>query len=164
MQHRGDCKFASRTLAPRVAAVLHKGLHLHSTPHALPQLQAKQSSPQYRISVSSLCTCCTVRVLRVPSQYAPQVAAGDFESTQCHLDGIIVRDRSVSTSNYRATTTLDDFCKAQNVIGIADVDTRQLTRLIRDAGCVNGVITDDSSKSDEELVAQAKVRSICDYA
>ena len=84
--------------------------------------------------------------------------AGDDESSQCHLAGIIVRDRSISVSNYRATKTLDEFCKAQDVIGISDVDTRQLTRILREAGCVNGVISDETSKSDEELVQAAQVR------
>jgi carbamoyl-phosphate synthase small subunit len=67
-----------------------------------------------------------------------------------------VRDRSISTSNYRSTKTLDAFCKEQDVVGISNVDTRQLTRIVRDIGCINGVITDDVSKSDEELVALAK--------
>eukprot|EP01025_Chloroclados_australasicus_P025522 TRINITY_DN2547_c0_g1_i1.p1 TRINITY_DN2547_c0_g1~~TRINITY_DN2547_c0_g1_i1.p1 ORF type:complete len:408 (-),score=44.16 TRINITY_DN2547_c0_g1_i1:174-1397(-) len=80
---------------------------------------------------------------------------GDNESTQCHLEGIIIRDLSVTVSNYRATKTLAEFCKEQNVIGIADVDTRQLTRILREVGCLNGVITDDASKSDEELVEMA---------
>jgi carbamoyl-phosphate synthase small subunit len=71
------------------------------------------------------------------------------------LNGIIIRDLSVSTSNYRSQKTLEQFCKEQGVIGIADVDTRQLTRLLRDIGCINGVITDDTSATDQELVQLA---------
>jgi carbamoyl-phosphate synthase small subunit len=62
----------------------------------------------------------------------------------------------VSTSNYRAQKTLEQFCKEQRVIGIADVDTRQLTRLLRDTGCINGVITDDTTATNEELTQMAK--------
>lgn len=80
---------------------------------------------------------------------------GDNESLKCHLSGIIVRDLSISVSNYRATRTLDDFCKAQGVAGIADVDTRRLTRILRESGCVNGVISSDTSATDGELVAMA---------
>ena len=40
----------------------------------------------------------------------------------------------------------------QNVIGIADIDTRAITRRLRDTGCLNGVLTTDDSKSDDELV------------
>lgn len=80
----------------------------------------------------------------------------DMESEKCHLGAIIVRDYSISVSNYRSTTTLDAYCKAQGVIGIADVDTRALTKALRDTGCLVGVITTDESKSNEELVAMAK--------
>ena len=67
-----------------------------------------------------------------------------------------MRDLSVSASNYRSKKTLAQFCKEQGVIGIADVDTRRLTRILRDCGCVNGAISDDESKSDEDLVQVAK--------
>lgn len=90
---------------------------------------------------------------RTPST---NVHVGDNESIQCHLSGIIVRDLSISVSNYRATRSLDDFCKAQGVAGIADVDTRRLTRILRDSGCVNGVISSDSDASDGDLVEMAK--------
>lgn len=85
------------------------------------------------------------------------VPAGDDESLQCHLEGIIVRDLSVTVSNYRATKSVDEYCKEQGVIGIAEVDTRLLTRLLRETGCINGAICSDPSKSDAELVQLAKV-------
>jgi carbamoyl-phosphate synthase small subunit len=84
-----------------------------------------------------------------------------MESEKCHLGAIIVRDLSVTVSNYRSTQTLDEYCKAQGVLGIADVDTRALTKALRDTGCLVGVITTDASKTDAELVAMAKVRSLC---
>ena len=46
---------------------------------------------------------------------------------------------------------------AQGVLGIADVDTRAITRRLRETGCLNGVITTDASKTDEELIALTKV-------
>jgi carbamoyl-phosphate synthase small subunit len=55
--------------------------------------------------------------------------AEDMESEKCHLGAIIVRDLSISVSNYRATLTLDEYCKQQGVMGIADVDTRALTQV-----------------------------------
>ena len=44
-------------------------------------------------------------------------------------------------------------------MGIADVDTRAITRRLRQDGCLNGVITTDASLSDEELIAKTRVRS-----
>lgn len=48
----------------------------------------------------------------------------------------------------------------QGVMGIADVDTRAITRALRMTGCLNGVITTDASLSDEELVQRTKKFSI----
>ena len=59
-------------------------------------------------------------------------------------------------SNYRSKFSLDEYLKRQNVRGIANVDTRAITRRLRESGNLNGVITSDSSKSDEELLKMAK--------
>ncbi len=82
--------------------------------------------------------------------------AEDAESKQVHLNGVIIRDLSSVVSNYRSKLSLDEYLKKQNVRGIANVDTRAITRRLREAGNLNGVITSDTSKSDEELIAIAK--------
>jgi len=84
------------------------------------------------------------------------VNTDDTESSSCHLGAIIVRDLSITVSNYRSTSTLDDYCKKQGVFGISGVDTRALTKVLRETGCLVGVITTDATKTDEELVQQAK--------
>ncbi|KAL6764263.1 class I glutamine amidotransferase-like protein [Haematococcus lacustris] len=80
----------------------------------------------------------------------------DMESDKCHLGGIIVRDLSVTVSNYRSSMTLEEYCKKENVMGISDLDTRALTKALRDTGCLVGVLTTDESKADAECVAMAK--------
>jgi carbamoyl-phosphate synthase small subunit len=52
--------------------------------------------------------------------------------------------------------TLDAYLKQQKVLGIADVDTRAITRRLRVTGCLNGVITTDQSISDEKLIEMTK--------
>ncbi|KIZ03375.1 carbamoyl-phosphate synthase small subunit [Monoraphidium neglectum] len=79
-----------------------------------------------------------------------------MESSVCHLGGIIVRDLSCVVSNYRSVKTVDQYCKEQNVIGISDLDTRSLTKRLRETGCLVGALSTDASKSDEELVEAAK--------
>lgn len=88
------------------------------------------------------------------------INSDDMESTKAHLGGCVVRDLSVVVSNYRSKMTLDEYCKKQNIVGISDVDTRQLTKVLREVGCLNGVITTDTAKSDGELAAMAKTWSI----
>mmetsp|Transcript_13010 Transcript_13010/g.24832 ORF Transcript_13010/g.24832 Transcript_13010/m.24832 type:complete len:463 (+) Transcript_13010:109-1497(+) len=80
----------------------------------------------------------------------------DMESKQCHLGGIIIRSLTLLVSNYRSDMSIEEYCKQQNIMGIADVDTRELTRRIRDKGALVGVISDDASLSDEDLIAKAK--------
>ena len=85
-----------------------------------------------------------------------QSLAEDGESTKCHLGAIIIRDLSLTVSNYRSRITLEEYCKQQGVLGIAGIDTRALTKALRDTGCLVGVLTTDASKSDADLVKMAK--------
>lgn len=64
----------------------------------------------------------------------------DMESARIYAAGLIVRDVPAHASNYRATETLADFMCGHRVVGIADLDTRRLTRLLRDKGAQNGCI------------------------
>ena len=79
----------------------------------------------------------------------------DMESTQAHMGAMLVRHLSLNVSNYRSAMSLPEYLEQQNVIGISEIDTRAITRRLRDTGCLNGIITTDASKSDEELVAMA---------
>lgn len=79
----------------------------------------------------------------------------DDESRRAFLRGFVIRELSPIVSNWRATDTLDHYLKEQNVIGIAELDTRALTRRLRTAGSLKGVLCTDDSITDEDLVTQA---------
>ena len=79
-----------------------------------------------------------------------------MESSKCHLGSVIVRDLSIVVSNYRSRMSLDEYCKKEGVIGLAEVDTRALTKKLRETGCLVGVVTTEDAKSDAELVTMAK--------
>jgi len=78
----------------------------------------------------------------------------DYESDSPSVRGCIVRAPSRITSNYRSESDFDDWLKAENVVGIADIDTRALVRHLRDNGAQNGVIT-SNGMSEDEAVAKA---------
>jgi carbamoyl-phosphate synthase small subunit len=80
----------------------------------------------------------------------------DMESSKAHMGGMLVRHLSLNVSNYRAAMTLPEYLEQQGVVGISDIDTRAITRRLRDTGCLNGVITTDASKTDDELVQMCK--------
>jgi carbamoyl-phosphate synthase small subunit len=64
----------------------------------------------------------------------------DEEASTIWATGLIIRDLPLLASNFRNTQSLGDYLTARNVVGIADIDTRRLTRLLRDKGAQNGCI------------------------
>ena len=64
----------------------------------------------------------------------------DFESKKSWVSGYIVRELCDQPSNFRCDATLDSFLKAQNIIGICGIDTRALTKKLRESGVMNGMI------------------------
>ena len=84
----------------------------------------------------------------------------DFESGGCHARGVVVREHCITPSNFRSQETLDEFLKAQNIIGICGVDTRELTQLIREAGVMNAMITPDLPEGVPEKVKAYKVSGV----
>lgn len=79
----------------------------------------------------------------------------DYESDQPHLSGFIIKELSGIPSNWRSTGTLDEFMKKHNVVGLQGIDTRALTRHIRDQGAQQAVISHDLSNPDV-LIQKAK--------
>ena len=78
----------------------------------------------------------------------------DFESAQSHVRGYIVRSWCEFPSNFRCENTIDSFLKANNIIGLYDIDTRQLTKVLREAGVMNArLIAGDSEEAEGEFAA-----------
>lgn len=68
------------------------------------------------------------------------VNSSDEESATIHAQGLIIRDLPLVMSNYRAEESLADYLKRHQIVAIADIDTRKLTRLLREKGAQNGCI------------------------
>jgi carbamoyl-phosphate synthase small subunit len=64
----------------------------------------------------------------------------DVEASRVHAAGLIIKDLPLLASNFRSTLTLSDYLKRENTVGIADIDTRKLTRILREKGSQNGAI------------------------
>ena len=56
----------------------------------------------------------------------------DVESSRVHAAGLIIRDLPLQASNFRSTQSLSDYLKAENIVAIAGIDTRKLTRILRE--------------------------------
>ncbi|MCJ8006202.1 carbamoyl phosphate synthase small subunit [Lederbergia wuyishanensis] len=75
----------------------------------------------------------------------------DFESIQPVIKGVVVKEASEFPSNWRSNMSLDEFLKLKNIPGIAGIDTRMLTRLIRDKGTLKGAICGSEEDTDAIL-------------
>jgi len=79
----------------------------------------------------------------------------DYESTHPWVEGFVVREYSEFPSNWRSKATLREFLERYNVLGIEDIDTRALTKHIREAGAMKGIISTVDLDPDR-LVQRAK--------
>ena len=87
------------------------------------------------------------------------VNAEDVESRRIFAAGLVIRDLPLVASNWRATANLGDYLRENNLIGIADIDTRRLTRILREKGAQNGCIVASATIGDAEIgqaIAKAK--------
>lgn len=80
----------------------------------------------------------------------------DEESTAIHAQGLVIRDLPLIASNFRSEQTLSEYLKSQNIVGIADIDTRKLTRILREKGAQNGCVVAGSNLDEALALAKAK--------
>ena len=73
----------------------------------------------------------------------------DVESSRVQVRGFIVREYLYHYSNWRADRSLEDYLKQYNIIGISEIDTRQLTKHIRESGAMKGLISTESADHGE---------------
>ncbi|HZV65882.1 MAG TPA: glutamine-hydrolyzing carbamoyl-phosphate synthase small subunit [Telluria sp.] len=64
----------------------------------------------------------------------------DVEAGKIHAAGLIIRDLPLLASNFRSSQSLSDYLKAENIVAIAGIDTRKLTRILREKGAQGGAI------------------------
>ena len=80
----------------------------------------------------------------------------DQESLRPWPDGYIVRELSRMPSNFRSQDTIQNFLKRFDIPGIAGIDTRALTRILREEGTMNGMITTDENYDLEQIIPKLK--------
>ncbi len=84
------------------------------------------------------------------------VNAVDEESEKIQAAGLVIRDLPRLASNWRATENLDAYLRRHGIVAIADIDTRALTRLLRDKGAQNGCVLAGAEPSEERALAAAR--------
>ncbi|MBJ7278510.1 glutamine-hydrolyzing carbamoyl-phosphate synthase small subunit [Marinobacter salarius] len=79
----------------------------------------------------------------------------DIESDRVQAAGLIIRDLPLLVSNWRSTGSLKDYLRSNNIVGIADIDTRRLTRILRDKGSQNGAVVAGADATAERALELA---------
>jgi carbamoyl-phosphate synthase small subunit len=82
--------------------------------------------------------------------------AGDEEADGVHASGLVIRDSSMIMSSWRGEKTLHDYLIENNTVAISDIDTRRLTRLLRDKGAMGGCIVAGEDVDIDVAIASAK--------
>lgn len=80
----------------------------------------------------------------------------DVESDRVQAAGLVIRDLPLMASNWRSQGTLKDYLQRNNIVGIAEIDTRRLTRVLRDKGSQNGAVVAGVNASAEQALELAK--------
>jgi len=80
----------------------------------------------------------------------------DAESTAVHAAGLVIRDLPLVASSWRNEVSLDDYLHSNKVVAIADIDTRKLTRILREKGAQSGCIVAGDNIDEAAAIAEAK--------
>jgi carbamoyl-phosphate synthase small subunit len=80
----------------------------------------------------------------------------DCEAPRVYAAGLVIRDLPLIASNFRSEQTLDAYLKAENVVAIADIDTRKLTRILREKGAQAGCLMTGDKLDADAAVAKAR--------
>ena len=80
----------------------------------------------------------------------------DCEAARVHAAGLVIRDLPLLASNFRSEQTLDAYLRAESILGLADIDTRKLTRLLREKGTQAGCLMTGDRLDADDAVAQAR--------
>jgi len=83
--------------------------------------------------------------------------SADAESDAVHASGLIIRDLPLTASNFRSEQSLSDYLVANNTVCISDIDTRKLTRIIREKGAQAGCILTGDAADEADAIAEARL-------
>lgn len=111
----------------------------------------------YQESISNPSACGQIVVMTYPLIGNYGINRDDYESIALAINGLVVRELAEEPSNFRSGMTLNELLTLKGIPGIAGIDTRKLTRLLRDKGSLKGKLTAaDELVNVEEVAAEVK--------
>jgi len=117
-----------------------RGTSIGASGHAVGEVVFNTSITGYQEIVTDPSYSRQIVTLTYPHIGNTGVTDEDREAAKVHVAALVVRDYSLVVSNFRSQRSLSDYLVQQNVVGIAGIDTRKLTRILRDKGAQNGCV------------------------
>jgi carbamoyl-phosphate synthase small subunit len=125
------------------------GVSIGATGHTIGEVVFNTSMTGYQEILTDPSYSSQIVTLTYPHIGNTGVNAEDVESDKIHAAGLIIKDLPLLVSNFRSEQSLADYLKSQNIVAIAGIDTRKLTRILREKGAQGGAILvgKDASKA-----------------
>ncbi|HKO88714.1 MAG TPA: glutamine-hydrolyzing carbamoyl-phosphate synthase small subunit [Burkholderiales bacterium] len=134
----------SRTLSPAILVLadgtVFRGASIGAEGSTVGEVVFNTSITGYQEILTDPSYCRQIVTLTYPHIGNTGVNREDEESRQIYAAGLVIRDLPLMVSNWRAEKPLHDYLREANVLGIADIDTRKLTRILREKGAQSGCI------------------------
>ena len=130
------------------------GTSIGAAGHTVGEVVFNTSLTGYQEILTDPSYCRQIVTLTYPHIGNYGVNGDDVEASKIHAAGLIIKDLPIRTSNFRQTRTLSQYLQDEGTVGIANIDTRQLTRLLRSKGAQNGCIM---ALAQGEAVTQAVI-------
>ena len=134
-----------------------RGISIGATGQTVGEVVFNTAMSGYQEILTDPSYCRQIVTLTYPHIGNTGVNAEDVESgnARIHAAGLVIRNLPLMVSNFRSERGLDDYLKTENVLGIAEIDTRRLTRMLREKGAQSGCIM--AGRVDEgEALAKAR--------
>ena len=133
-----------------------RGVSIGSDGHTVGEVVFNTSLTGYQEILTDPSYCKQIVTLTYPHIGNVGVNPEDGESHKIFASGLVIRDLPLAASNFRKTQGLDDYLKSQNVVAIAEIDTRKLTRVLREQGAQNGCIMAGDSVDEAQALKLAR--------
>ena len=117
-----------------------KGVSIGAAGHTIGEVVFNTSMTGYQEILTDPSYSSQIVTLTYPHIGNTGVNAEDVESNKIHAAGLIIKDLPLLLSNFRSEQSLPDYLKSQNIVAIAGIDTRKLTRILREKGAQGGAI------------------------
>ena len=138
-----------------------RGMSIGASGHAVAEVVFNTSMTGYQEILTDPSYTKQIVTLTYPHIGNYGVNAEDVESGKVYASGLIIRDLPLIHSNFRSTQSLSEYLAANNVVAISDIDTRKLTRILREKGAQAGAIV--AGESDEAKAIALANSLIADF-